>query len=259
MFDGGAGNDDLFDHQASNGDRYLVGLGSVVDMIQDWGGSGDRIEVGVGIAAADVTLRHNTSNQLVLKLRANDRVTVASLTSNGALAAGAVEQIAFADGTVWDIARIRLEATHGTALADTIVGFSEAESIDGGAGNDTIDGLGGIDTLAGGVGDDPLRGGGGADMLLGGDGADTLFGHRAFIDYANGALANGDTYDGGSGNDTLNDWEATNGDVYRLTLGGGADMVNDYCGNDDRIELGAGIGVANVTVRHNGSQLVVSR
>jgi len=56
-------------------------------------------------------------------------------------------------------------------------------------GNDTIDGGQGNDTLAGQAGDDLLDGGQGADQVLGGAGNDTV------------AAAQGDTIDGGDGDD----------------------------------------------------------
>jgi len=68
-------------------------------------------------------------------------------------------------------------------------GGSSHDSLLGGAGNDTIDGGLGNDTIDGGADDDSLSGGIGSDNITGGDGDDTL------------QAAQGDTLDGGDGDD----------------------------------------------------------
>ncbi len=62
---------------------------------------------------------------------------------------------------------------------DTIIGSDNpylVERLDGGAGNDTIDGGGGSDIIIGGAGDDDLTGGSGADLFVfsEGHGTDTI-------------------------------------------------------------------------------------
>ncbi|NJN70934.1 MAG: hypothetical protein HC801_12125, partial [Nitrospira sp.] len=77
-----------------------------------------------------------------------------------------IEQIQFADGTMWDAPAIqeRLRpAITGTADNDTLVGT---------AGDDRLLGLSGDDQLAGLAGNDELDGGSGADQLTGGSGND---------------------------------------------------------------------------------------
>jgi Ca2+-binding RTX toxin-like protein len=79
----------------------------------------------------------------------------------------------------------RLAKIAGTAAADILNGTSDADVILGNGGNDTLFGLGGDDTLTGGKGNDKLFGGAGKDTFLGlrNDGSDT--------------------YNGGSGIDTV--------------------------------------------------------
>jgi Ca2+-binding RTX toxin-like protein len=86
------------------------------------------------------------------------------------LAAGgagpSVGRVEFADGTIWDSARIRAQALLGaTEAADTVIGYADTD--------DLLHGLGGDDILAGGAGDDLLDGGEGNDRLYGGAGRDT--------------------------------------------------------------------------------------
>ena len=86
--------------------------------------------------------------------------------------------VEFADGVVWDRARIRVEAAaiRGTSGADTLVGTANTDSIYGAAGDDLIDGAAGNDFVQGGAGDDTLSGGLGDDQLTGGSGDDVIYG-----------------------------------------------------------------------------------
>ncbi|MFA7092612.1 MAG: calcium-binding protein, partial [Arcobacteraceae bacterium] len=62
----------------------------------------------------------------------------------------------------------------GTAMADEIVGSSEANILIGGAGDDTINGLGNNNVLEGGAGNDKIISGSGNNSIDGGDGSDTV-------------------------------------------------------------------------------------
>jgi Ca2+-binding RTX toxin-like protein len=139
----------------------------------------------------------------------------------------------------------------GTALDDSMRGFSQNDilrgqgandSLFGNAGNDSLFGGTGIDTLFGGDGkdkldggaqDDVLRGGNGNDRLVGGEGKDTLFGGK-----------DDDRLDGGNDNDRLFG-EAGNDGLFggrgddRLDGGDGRDIARGGIGNDD-IEGGKG-------------------
>ena len=115
-----------------------------------------------------------------------------------------MQQVAFADGTVWSTAGILTQLFKGTATDDMISGTVGADIINGGSGNDTLYGRAGDDTLNGGAGNDVLNGEAGNDTLNGGAGADTLV--------------------GGSGNDT---YVVDNvGDVVTEYAAQGIDLVN---------------------------------
>lgn len=115
-------------------------------------------------------------------------------------------------------------ASEGYSLADDdpinpdLAPDNNADSLIGGAGNDTIYGGDDNDTLLGGIGDDLLDGGIDDDILIGQDGSDTLFGGDGddLITGGIGAdsvvggsgadtiqVAQGDTVDGGDGDDTF--------------------------------------------------------
>ncbi|MFV0294988.1 MAG: putative Ig domain-containing protein [Hyphomicrobiaceae bacterium] len=64
-----------------------------------------------------------------------------------------IEQLRFADGTVWDRAELASRALATTAGDDAVVGGYGDDALDGGAGNDHFQNLGGYDTYLFGVGD----------------------------------------------------------------------------------------------------------
>ena len=80
-------------------------------------------------------------------------------------------------------------------MADQI-GDANANTLTGGLFSDTLAGLGGNDTLSGKGSGDTLIGGTGSDRQFGGNGND-------HFDVGDGDTADGEVYDGGSGNDTF--------------------------------------------------------
>ena len=71
----------------------------------------------------------------------------------GQFSGNGVEQVKFADNTVWDRTQV-LDASwiRGTSSAETLNGTGDADKIDGGAGNDTLIGDNNGDTYLYGVG-----------------------------------------------------------------------------------------------------------
>ncbi len=110
-----------------------------------------------------------------------------------------IEEIEFADGTVWDLATINQQILEGSAHDDTINGTQQADTINGHAGDDLLYGQGGDDTLYGGSGNDVLFGGYGDDELYGGDGSDHLYGEHG-----------DDVIYGGNGDDYIEDISGNN-------------------------------------------------
>ena len=180
----------------------------------------------------------------------------------------------------------------GYSTADTLSGFDGNDQLYGAEGSDTLYGGAGNDHLSGGMGfyyaywnwnawqyDDPigndiLDGGAGNDYLDGKGGNDVLRGGEG-SDYLSGGTGD-DTLDGGAGNDYLSGgtysyysytygWyygaEANGNDTYLFGRGSGQDAVVDYdktAGNVDTILLNPDISPADVTLRHNGNDLVLT-
>jgi trimeric autotransporter adhesin len=182
VFDGGAGNDVLaggvYDTWNGNytgygSDTYRFGVGGGVDTIFDRNGAAgevDAVALGTGIGSSDLQLLRVNSNDLAIELVGTpDKITVSTHFNGAATGDGAVEQIRFADGTVWDPSRIAaavLATTQGTAAAETLNGGTGADRLLGLDGNDTLVGNAGHDWLDGGLGNDTMRGGAGDDVYV---------------------------------------------------------------------------------------------
>jgi Ca2+-binding RTX toxin-like protein len=147
--EGLAGNDSLYGYSGS--DTYLYDSADGNDTIYEAADNSDtdRLEFGSGILAADVTVERSTSdpNDAILHINGGGEIV---LKGQFAAAIGAgVEEVAFADSTVWDLEDLRLASleTASTGGNDTIRGFDgRADSLAGGAGNDKLYGYGGSDS-----------------------------------------------------------------------------------------------------------------
>jgi Ca2+-binding RTX toxin-like protein len=175
------------DHHA---DTYVFGRGDG-DTILDFDFTGEQpadvLQMNAGVLPGDVIANRvgdnlmlgiaGTSDQLAVQLHFASvfvRYRFSSIGQN--VNAYQVEQIQFADGTVWDTAAVTNQLTDfvGTEAADIFRGNARANSMQGLGGNDWLESFGG---------DDLLDGGSGNDTLLGGDGSDTyLFGRGSGSD-----------------------------------------------------------------------------
>ncbi|MNH50190.1 Bifunctional hemolysin/adenylate cyclase precursor [compost metagenome] len=207
---GGTGNDAI--DGATGNDSYVFALGDGQDVIYDndnGQNSGlDVIEFGEGINASDVTARRLQNDDLELTIAGtDDKLTIeryfSSYYKNSSWNTGAnsnkIEELRFADGTIWDIATVQDKVRYisGSAEADSISGFGDQKNIiTGNAGDDTIYAASLGDELYGNAGNDTLNGSSGDDLLVGGTGNDRL--------------------EGNTGNDT-----------YSFALGDGQDVIYD--------------------------------
>jgi Ca2+-binding RTX toxin-like protein len=182
---GGLGNDVLIggvDDDTLRGgagaDSYRFAVGSGVDIVDDSAGatedaSADEITFETGIAPADIELRLGPNSgepDLVIANRVTgDQITVRNYfgAEFGQSTSDHIEQIRFADSTVWGSAEILARVTQivGTEADDVLNGVGSLDS--------RLFGLGGNDILNGGSGDDELDGGSGDDQMQGGIGSDT--------------------------------------------------------------------------------------
>lgn len=187
ILDGGAGNDIL--RGGTGSDIYRFGRGDGHDIIieDSWlQGETDRIELKAGLTPDDVRLERvrtgngwQVSDDLVLTIRDTGETLTVKNHFNESYR-HAVEEIVFADGSVWDMETIKTRTLIGTGRDDVLYGFNDRDdTILGGAGNDRLIGLGGDDTLDGGAGDDVLIGGAGSDTYRFGLG----YGHDLIIEH----------------------------------------------------------------------------
>lgn len=184
VIDGGAGNDLL--RGASGSDTYRYGRGDGHDTLSEdtWTpGETDRIQLQAGLSTDDVRLQRVRNkdgwlvrDDLVLTIRdTGETITVKDHFNESNR--HAVEEIVFADGTVWDADAIRTRVLLGEAGTDVLLGFAGRDDVIlGGEGNDHLLGQSGDDTLKGGTGDDLLEGDRGSDTYRyqAGDGVDVI-------------------------------------------------------------------------------------
>lgn len=238
--DGGTGTDRL--EGADGNDTYVFGLGYGIDTIYDsdnTAGNVDAINFSEEILPSNITVKRNGSN-LELVVNEFDKVIIENYFSaynrNGYYVgegSNRVEEVRFADGTIWDVATIKDKARTitGTASSDYLSGYGDQQNIISGLeGNDTLYAGGLGDHLAGGSGNDELFGSSGADVLTGGTGNDRL--------------------EGSSGNDG-----------YIFNLGDGVDTIYDSdstVDNLDKITFQANIAPEDVAVKRNGDNLELS-
>ena len=197
---GGRGNDRL--QGGFGNDTYLFERGDGQDIIEEWGGAVDTLRFGAGIGAGDIVLVRSGSDLVLSLAGSEDRVTLRDWAYGGS---SRVEQVAFADGTVWDAAALAARF----ALLPVL----------GTPGDDYLNGDDGANTLIGGAGNDALRGGAGTDTYVfeRGDGQDSIeeYGYDA------------DTIRFGAGIDA--------GDIVLSRSGN--DLVFSVAGSDDRITV----------------------
>ncbi|MCD8460845.1 calcium-binding protein [Xylella taiwanensis] len=244
---GDAGNDLLYGSSQNN--TYLFNQGDGHDTLVDQGGS-DTIVFGTGIAASDI--RGWLQGQDVVldlgnghdSIRFKNRVN----SDGGRDTRTDIEQITFADGTVWTGKTLNDMAltTQGTSGNDTLQGWQGRDTMLGGAGDDTLSGRGGDDVLLGGDGNDLLDGGSGSNRLEGGAGNDVL--------KVSAYYSSDNVLSGGTGDDTL--YGSNNSDTYLFEKGDGHDTLVEQ-GGTDKLVLGAGIAASDVKVLREGQDVVL--
>ena len=235
---GGSGNDTL--QGGAGNDTYVLALGHNSDEIIESGGV-DTVYLDSNYDPTTVRL-FRVGDDLAIDSALNTDLAVILNHFNVALPDAAIEQITFANGTVWNAADIQNRVATGnsnlaTPMGDTLQGTAGAEFIAGGDGNDTLSGEGGDDNLAGELGDDRLFGNQGNDFISGMDGDDLLAGN-----------AGNDTLIGGAGFDT-----------YLFNIGDGQDVIFDssVAGPGNRVQFGAGIRREDLRLRQENGDVVI--
>lgn len=217
IFNNSTGNDTYYGNEGA--DTYHFGRGDGRDNIQDTIANTthtDRILLRIDLTPSDVGLVRNGTTMFLHILDTADRLQIGSQFSSAGMG---IEEIVFANGTVWGATQFNAAAStaiNGTSSAETLDGTLGDDTVYAGSGNDTVNGAGGIDTLYGEIGNDILSGGSGNDLLY-----------------------------GGAGNDT-----------YKFGRGDGHDSITEESGTD-KIELAADILPADVSLGRLGSDLFV--
>ena len=146
-FMGGAGNDRY--NSGAGSDVYVYTAGDGNDYIDDESGSTTDVDVLklTDLNVGDVTLSRSGSH-LNITVNSTGQVIIIDEQLYSTTANWGIEQIQFADGTIWNRTQIADAVTTvstGTAGNDTLTGTSSADILVGGSGNDTLNGLGGND------------------------------------------------------------------------------------------------------------------
>ena len=161
LLDGGAGNDEM--RGGSHSDTYHFGRGFGADTVVEdsWNfDETDRIELKAGVLPSDVRLERvrsvngwQVSDDLKITIRdTGETITVRNHFNDSNRFA--VEEIAFANGTLWDAETIKSLSLLGEAGNDELRGFDGRDDLlVGGAGNDVLEGRSGADTYRFGLGD----------------------------------------------------------------------------------------------------------
>ncbi|MFZ6870506.1 putative Ig domain-containing protein [Undibacterium sp. Di27W] len=173
---GGAGNDRMGGGKGHN--TYVFDA----DWGQDVIASEQHLETDVikfteGIRPSEIKLTFLGDLMLFEQQISGNRLEVYASSNTDGLGGFGVQQVLFADGTVWNLDEIRRKVLTGTDANNELFGTAANDLIDGGAGDDTLYGGSGNDTLIGGLGNDILRGGTGNDIYrIGlGQGNDYIF------------------------------------------------------------------------------------
>ena len=298
IVDGGAGNDildgngDYVGYKGNGNDTYIFGRGYGVDTIRDTDttvGNLDIISIKDDVLPSDVTIKR-INNDLELSINdTTDRLIVKDYFNpnygsnyDSTNMVNKIEQIKFADGTIWDVAYINnlynnetgTEGLIGTEGNDSItVGDGDNiinalggddnirvgegnDIINAGEGNDFVAAYGGNDVINGEAGNDTLYGSTGNDTLIGGEGDDKLYGETG-----------DDIVDGGAGNDTLDGngdyvgYKGNGNDTYIFGRGYGVDTIKDAdttAGNLDVISIKDDVLPSDVTIKRINNDLELS-
>ncbi len=242
---GGDGNDSLFGGfgqdviYGGRGRDKVQGNAGNDELHQNFGPEGDFLDGGQGDDTVDYSL----------SFRDEDNANTQTTNKNGIevnLIIGHAKRTGTDNGAPQDRLS-NIENIKGTRLNDLLIGDKQNNLIFGGEGNDWINGWDGNDILYGGEGDDTLWGSDGHDFLSGNEGNDDLLGGK-----------DNDTLSGGKGNDRLIGAEGN--DTYHFSRGDGQDIITEYTGTADDIDLlqlGEDIGQQQLWLTRNRDDLVI--
>ncbi|WP_195892555.1 putative Ig domain-containing protein [Geotalea daltonii] len=260
--DGGTGNDYL--SGGSGNDTYLFGRGSGSDVIEEVANPATEqniVQLGDGVGPDDLEFMVTGEDLFIAVKNSNDQLQI-----KGWFAAepARIEELHFADGTVWDRNAILSMMAVPTNTDDYLAGTPNGDLLNGGGGYDSIYGFGGNDILIGGSEDDYIVGGQGNDTLDGGAGYDDLYDNDGTNRLSGGAdedyleVAGGvNELDGGADSDRLLTTAGSNTIFFRR--GDGFDYVETYLTSaytvGDAVIFGEGIRPEDLSIQINDSSI----
>jgi len=232
VLDGGSGNDAL--EGGAGNDTFIFGRGYGKDHITAYNvlpTAFDVVQFNDDLKPEDIVVSRSYQD-LFLSIRGTtEYLQIQYFFESNGTSSHAIDEIRFADGTVWTSAYLMQSAIQGTAGVDNLIGYATDDTLYAGAGNDTVAGGFGNDTLYGEEGNDTVRGDNGEDALFGGVGDDRLEGGNGddILDGFEGqdnliAGSGNDILQGGQGNDTLDG--GLGNDTYTFARGFGQDTIS---------------------------------
>ena len=216
-FWGAAGNDTLDGGYGS--DTYLFNAGDGQDTIiesHSYSNDIDRLILGEGLLVENTRLARTGSDLWLTFGDGTDSLRLKDYFYREGTRYQ-VEEIVFADGTVWDVETVKAMLIVGTDDVQTLWAYESGTEIHAGGGNDEVWGNKGADRLYGDEGNDGLSAGDGNDLLAGGTGNDWLTGGYGSDTYQ---------FNAGDGQDTIVESYSNSDDIDRLVLGDGLLVEN---------------------------------
>ena len=295
IYDGGEGDDIIND--TAHSDTIVYNLGDGHDTLnlsnykenqwnnENYSQAHDIVKFGAGIKLSEFSYSISGNNLIINVSEINGyegSITINNWFAYQDLNSGyKIEEFQFIDGTTasWQEITEFAVISHntGTENDDVIVGKTGFENhIQGHDGHDTLTGNTLNDIIDGGAGDDIIDGGYGQDTLIGGEGNDTLGGRNGSTDYyGKSSYRNrsfhfedmGNTYEGGKGDDIINDTAHSDTIVYNL--GDGHDTLNlsnykenqwnneNYSQAHDIVKFGEGISLEDLSYEISGNELTI--
>jgi len=266
LLSGGAGDDILYG--SFNADTYLFNLGDgkdqIVEPTYNYHYGIDSLRFGEGIQSKDISMRREGHDFLFIHSNGSDQVLIKDVFSDNYSHWDGyridndrvIEQIVFADGTVWNWDDIVQKGIASYVTGDEFIfkGSQVNDIIYGSAGDDVIYSHNGDDIIYGGDGNDFIDSGEGSNQLYGGAGNDVL---RVDNYSENNLLV------GGTGNDIL--YGGYGADTYVFNPGDGQDKIIEpenhrhYDTDDaiDKLVFGEGIRAEDLWFEQHGQDLIV--
>jgi Ca2+-binding RTX toxin-like protein len=220
-------NNDIY--AGSGPDTFEFGHGSGNDTINGTAASGvvNTLQFTADVDPSDVAVYATGANgTLVLELiDSGQTVTLPDYLAEDENQV--IQQVTFANGTVWSAATLENMAEQPSQYNQYMQASTQHSSIIAGSGDDTLVSSNGADTLTAGSGADTLYGGSGTDVMVGGSGQASMI--------------------GGSGNET-----------YQFAPGFGRDTILFDAAQSNTIRFTDGIVASDVSVSEFGQDLDIS-